>query len=133
MEDNCISSLCSLDKTVVSIFFDLQLPILLPNIFFCYSNYQGAAFFFFLLLLLPSSVLQWHHEEGNFFLKYDQSNWLFYVGYSLEVFSSFLYVQELVHLLLSLTFLSSTFSSSIIFQSSPNSSVPIFLVSISEP
>jgi hypothetical protein len=32
-------------------------------------------FFFFLLLSLPSSVLQWHHEEDYFFLKYGQSMW----------------------------------------------------------
>ena len=31
--------------------------------------------FFFLLLSLPSSDLQWHHEEGNFFLEYGQPNW----------------------------------------------------------
>ena len=28
-------------------------------------------------LLHPSSVLQRHHEEGNLFLEYDQSNWFF--------------------------------------------------------
>ena len=48
--------------------------------------------FFFLLLSVPSSVLQWHHEEGNFFSEYDQCNWLFYVRYYLEVPSSRLYV-----------------------------------------
>ena len=32
--------------------------------------------FFFLCLSLSPSVLQWHHEEGSFFLKYDQSDWL---------------------------------------------------------
>jgi hypothetical protein len=62
--------------------------------FFCFSNHQGAVFF--LLLSLPSSVLQWHQEEGNFFSEHDQSNWLFYIGYNLEVSSSLLYVQELV-------------------------------------
>ena len=41
--------------TVVSIFFDLQLPPLAPNIFSCLSNHLGAAFFFSLLLL--SSVI----------------------------------------------------------------------------
>ena len=74
--------------------------LLSPNIFFCFSNNQGAVFFFFLLISLASSVLQWHHEEGNFFSEYDRSNWLFYVGYYLEVSSSLLYVQELVHQLL---------------------------------
>ena len=29
---------------------------------------------FFLPLSLPSSVLQWHHEQGNFFLEYIQFN-----------------------------------------------------------
>ena len=43
---------------------------------FCFSNHRGAVFFF-LLLSLPSSFLQWHHEEDNFFLKYDQTIWLF--------------------------------------------------------
>ena len=83
--------------TVVSIFFDLQLPPLAPNIFSCLSNHLGAVFFFFLLLSLPSSVLQWHHEGGNFFSEYERSNWFFYVGYYLEVSSSLLYGQELFH------------------------------------
>ena len=62
--------------TVVSIFFDLQLHLLAPNIFSCFSNHLGALFFFLLFLWLPSSVLQWHHEGGNFFSEYDRSNWL---------------------------------------------------------
>jgi hypothetical protein len=36
---------------------------------------------------LPPSVLQWNHEGGNFLSEYDRSNWLFYVGYYLEVSS----------------------------------------------
>ena len=65
-----------------SIFFDLQLPPLAPNIFSRFSNHQGALFFFFFLLLsLPSAVLQWHHVRGNFY----QSNWVLYVGCYLEV------------------------------------------------
>ena len=52
----------------------------------------------------------------------------FYVWYYLEVPSSLLFVQELVHLLLSLAILSSPFSFSTTFQSSPNISAPIFLV-----
>jgi hypothetical protein len=36
-----------------------------------------------------------YHEEGNLFSEYDQSNWLFYVGYYSLVLSSLLYVQEL--------------------------------------
>ena len=47
--------------------FDLQLPLLAPNIIFCFSNHQGAVFLF-ALPLLPSCVFQWQHEEGNFFL-----------------------------------------------------------------
>jgi hypothetical protein len=82
---------------ITSICFYLQLPPLVPNILFCFSNHEGAMFFFFLLLSLLSSVLQWHHEGGNFFSEYDQSNLLFYVGYYLEVSSSLLYGQELVH------------------------------------
>jgi hypothetical protein len=58
-----------------------MLPPLASNIFFCFSNHLGVVLFFFLILTLPSSVLQWHHEEGNFFSEYDQFNWLFYVGY----------------------------------------------------
>ena len=53
-------------KTVVSIYFDLQLPPLGPNIFFCFSNHQGVEIVFFLLFLLPSSVFQWH-KKGNIF------------------------------------------------------------------
>ena len=66
--------------TIVSIYFDFQLPPLAPSIFLYFSN-QGAVFFFFLLLSLPSSVLQCHHEGSNFFSEYDQPNWLFYIGY----------------------------------------------------
>ena len=75
--------------------FNLQLPHLAPNIFSCFSNHLGAVFFIFLLLLLPPSLHQWHHEGGNFFWEYDQSNWLFYVGYYLEV-SSWLHKEILV-------------------------------------
>ena len=52
----------------------------------------------------------------------------FCVGYYIEVSSSLLYGQELVHYLLSLTILSSPFSSST-FRSSPNASAPMLLVS----
>jgi len=64
----------------ISIFFDLQLPPLAPNIF-CFSNNLGAVFFFFLLPSLPSSVLQWHHKGGKFFSEYYRFNCLFYGGY----------------------------------------------------
>ena len=69
------------------IFFDLQLPPLVPNILSCFSNHLGALFFV-LLLSLPSSVLQWHHDGANFFLEYDRYNWLSYVGYYLCVLFS---------------------------------------------
>ena len=77
---------------VLSLYFDFQLPPLAPNIFY-FSNHQETVFFFFFFLLLPlqSSVLQWHHEQGNFLSEFDQSNWLFYVGYYLEAFSPILY------------------------------------------
>ena len=51
----CISSLCSTDKTMVSIFFYLQLALRAPNTISSYSIYQAAVFFlFFMLFLLPS-------------------------------------------------------------------------------
>ena len=42
------------------------------------------------VLLLPfpftsSCVFQWHHEGDNSFSEYNQTNWLFYVGYYLKV------------------------------------------------
>ena len=58
-------------------------------------SFTSILIFNFLLLLFPSSVLHWH-EGDNFFSEYDQSNWIFYVEYYLEVFSSPLFV-ELVH------------------------------------
>jgi len=115
--------------TVSSVFFDIHLPLLGQNIFFCFSGHQGSIFFFFLLLSLTLTVLQWHHEESNFFSEYGRSIWLFYVWYYFEVSSSLLYVQELVHYFLSLIILSPTFSSSTTFQSSPINSPLTFLVS----
>jgi hypothetical protein len=50
-------------------------------------------FLFFLLLSLPLSVLQWHHEGGNIFSEYDQFNWLFYVGYYLELIHHWIIIQ----------------------------------------
>ena len=50
-------------------------------------------FFFILPFSLLSPALQWHHREGNFFLEYDQYNWLFYVGWYLEMSSSLQYIQ----------------------------------------
>ena len=49
-----------------STFFHFQIPLLLPNIFFCFSEHKGTTSFFFfsfLLVLLPSFVHQWIHEE----------------------------------------------------------------------
>ena len=82
--------LCSIDILPFPYLFDLQLPPLASNIVFFFIIHQGAVFFifFFLLFSLPSSVLQWHHEGGNFFSEYDRSNWLFYVGFYLEVFKN---------------------------------------------
>jgi hypothetical protein len=65
-----------------------QFPPLDPNMFFCFSNHQGPLLFFYLLILLQSSALQCHHKEGNLFLEYDQSNWLFGVGHYLCVLFS---------------------------------------------
>ena len=78
-------------------FFDLQLPPLTSNIFSCFSNHQGAVFMCFLFLSLPSSVLECNHGGVNFFSEYDQSNWFSYEGYYLEVSSSLLCGQEVVH------------------------------------
>ena len=76
----------------VSIYFNLQLPPLATSIFFCFSNDQGAVFlfffFFFLFLSVPSSVYQCHHEGGDFFGKYGQSNWRWCLGYYLCVLFS---------------------------------------------
>ena len=87
------------------------------------------------VLLLPTpftSVIcsSTDHERGKFFSEHGQSNWIFLkVGYYLEVSSPLLFVQEIVRYLLSLTMLSSPFSSSTTYQSSPNTSARIFLVS----
>ena len=122
-----ISSLCSIDKLrsnlfrfSASFFSSQYLLLLLKSLRSCV-----------LLLSSPStflSVFQWHHEGGNLFSEFDQCNWLIYVEYYLEVSSALLYSRT-VHQLLSLTIPSSPFSSSTTFQSSPDSSAPILLVS----
>ena len=117
----CGRYLCSIDKLSypsLSIF-----SFLLYLLLFLKSS-RTFILLLLLLILLPSSVLQWHHEAGNFLSEYDRSNWLFYLGYYLEVSSSLVYVQEL-----SLTILSSPFSSSTTFQSSRSTSAPFFSVS----
>jgi hypothetical protein len=83
---------------VISIYFNFQLPLLVPNMFLFLKSSRTCV-----LLLLHGTpftsviVLQWHHEAGNFFSEYNQSTLLFYIGYYLEVSSSLLYVQEHVH------------------------------------
>ena len=100
----------------------------MSNIVFCFSDQQRTELLLLLLSLL-SSVLQFHREEGNFFLEYGQINWFYYAEYYLKAFSSLLFVRELLHYLLSLNNLSSPLSSSTAFQSSPKTSTSIFLVS----
>ena len=73
-----------------------------------------TAFFFFLLLTLLSSVFQWHHEEGNSFLEYVQSNWLFS-----DVFKNFFISTSSSHFI---------FSFSTSAQSFPNISASISFV-----
>ena len=62
--------------TVVSTFFLLQIPPLVPNIFSFFSSHQGAVFFFFLFISLCLSILHWRYKKGNFFLTY-QLIWIF--------------------------------------------------------
>ena len=84
-----ISSLCSCEKLLFPPFkLRVASSSLVLNVLFCCSNHQGDAFFFFLLLSLSSSVLQWHYEDGNFFLGYIQPNWIFYAWYCLESYFS---------------------------------------------
>ena len=84
----CISSFCVNDNFLssASYFSSQYLLLFLKSSRSC-------------VLLLPtpftSVICQWHNEGGNLFSEYDQSNWLFYVGYYLEVSSSILYIQEL--------------------------------------
>ena len=108
-------------QTIVSTLLDLQLPTLTSDIFFPFLNHQIAVFFFFLLFYLPSSVLQRHQEEGNFFLKYNQCNWLLYVLFSL--------ILSRTSSLVTFSILSSPFSSCTTFRSSPNIYAPIFSLS----
>jgi len=67
----CISSLCSCDKLLFPsssssfFFFNLLLPALALNVFFSFSNHQGAVFFFF-LLSLPLSVLNGIMQKAIF-------------------------------------------------------------------
>ena len=92
--------LCSCDKLSFPP-FDLPLSPLPPNIFFCFSDHQEVAFFLLLFLSSQSCVLQLAFVHRICF----------------KVSSSLLYIQELFHLLSSLTILSS------------NTSAPISLLS----
>ena len=108
----CISSLCLIEKTVVSIYFDLQLPPLAPN-----SSYISQI----INELCSSSSYSFHFHHlyfsgiMNFFSEYNQFNWLFYLGYYLEISSCLLNVQELFIFILFQHHISS----------SPNSCFPI--------
>ena len=123
----CISSLCLIHKLLfpsVLIFnFLLQLSI------FCFVSQiikelcSSAYSFQFRRLSFNGTM-----KKAIFFSEYDQSNWLFQIGYNLEAPASLLYVEEFLHQLLSPTILSSVFTSSTTFRSSPNTSVPIFFV-----
>jgi hypothetical protein len=119
----CLSSLSSIDKLSfpsISIFSS-------KFFFFCFPNHNGPVFFF-LGLSVPSSVFQYHHEGGNFFSEYDQSNCLL----RRILFRSVLFSplpSRTCSLVTSLTILPSPFSSSTTFQSFPNISDSIFLVS----
>ena len=120
-----VTYLCLIDKLSFpsfSIFgFLLKLPIesLVSQIIkaLCSSSYS-----FHFRHLSFNDIM----KEAVPFSEYDRANWLLYEGYYLEVSSSLLYGQELVH---SLTILSSPFSSSTTFQSSPNTSTLMYLVS----
>ena len=57
-----------------------------PKRFYIVSQMTSAKSFI-------SVICPWHHEGGNLFSKYYRSNWLFYVGYYLEVSSSLQYGQ----------------------------------------
>ena len=69
--------------TVVSTYFNFQLPPLAPNIFFCFSDHQVALFFFLLLSLQPC-VLQWQTRSWGYF-----TSGIFYVRKNYHFLSSF--------------------------------------------
>jgi hypothetical protein len=93
--------------TIVSIFLDLQLSPLAPNIFFCFSIHQemcsSSSYSSHFRHLFFSDIMMEAISSQNM----TNPNWLFYAGYYLEVSSSLLYVQELFHRLFSLAILSS--------------------------
>ena len=77
------------------ILFYIQLPPLTPNIIFCFSNHVEA----FSLHSFHFRPLSFNDimTEAISSQNMTDPNWLFYVGYYLEVFSSLLNVQEFVH------------------------------------
>ena len=118
-----ISSLCSIDK------------LLFPS----FSISASSQYLMFLkssrsCVLLPTPfasvfcppMASW---RGQFLLRIWPIQLTFLHRILFEVFSSLLYIQELVHWFLSLNILSSSFSSCATFQSSPNTYTPIFSVS----
>ena len=86
----CIVSLYSIDKLPFPSFFDLQPSPLAPNIFFCFSNQSPSYSLTFVICLMTLWIRQF------FFSEYYPSNWLFYLGYSLEVSSYDLYVHDIL-------------------------------------
>ena len=125
--NTCFSSMYSIDKTsfpsILIFRFLLQLPI-------------SSSVFQIIKELCSSSSYSFHFRHLSFIgiMKeaISSQNMTYpvgYVEYYLEVPSSLLYIQVFVHYLLSLVILSPLFSSSNTFQSSPNTSAPIFLVS----
>ena len=150
-----ISRSLDLSKSCVSSFFDLQSSPVALNIFFCFSNHRGAMFFFSLLLSLSSSVLQWHHDERKLTLTSVEtqeiriivhfqfcrakvwSNNILEWPVKLTFIRRVLFINVLFSPIRSRSsslvtfsnYLSSPFSSSSTFQSSPNTSAQIFLMS----
>ena len=78
----CIYSISSIDKLQYPCFSTLSFLLYLPI-----SSHVSQI----INELCSSSSYsfhfrnQWHHEGGNFFLEYEQSNWLFYVRYHLKI------------------------------------------------
>ena len=93
-----ISLFCSIDKLLFPTFLIfilfLQLPIS-SSVSHIIQKLCSLSYSFHL-----SSFLRCHQEEGNFFSGHDQSNWLFYVRYYLEV-SSFSYTLKIFSSLVS--------------------------------
>ena len=93
---SCIFFLYSIDKlsfsSILVFSFLFQLPIFSSDSQIFKELCSSSSYSF-----LPSSLLQWHFEDGNLFSEYDQPNWIFYLGYCLELSYFLLHVQKLVH------------------------------------